>query len=213
MNNKKRLMLWGVAMLLLVSAAAVAAISPQQTVKNAIDEVLNILADPKLDAQNRDRAVRKKIHQIVDERFDFRSMSQSVLATNWQKATAYERDRFVDFFAQSLENTYVGAIESYTGEQIKYTGEKIRGDRAVVDTVIVSKKGEIPVSYKMKLDNDVWRAYDVVIEQVSLINNYRTLYANIIKSEGVNGLLDRLEGKLEKYRQKKGKGRQNQAAK
>ena len=211
MNNKKRLMLWGVAMLLLVSAAAVAAISPQQTVKNAIDEVLNILADPKLDAENRDRAVRKKIHQIVDERFDFRSMSQSVLATNWQKATAYERDRFVDFFAQSLENTYVGAIESYTGEQIKYTGEKIRGDRAVVDTVIVSKKGEIPVSYKMKLDNDVWRAYDVVIEQVSLVNNYRTLYANIIKSEGVNGLLDRLEGKLAKYRKKKGKGRQNQA--
>ena len=204
MHKKKALGLCQFASLLLVAAVAVAALSPQQTVKNAIDEVLSILTDPNLDAQRRDQAVRKKIRQIVDERFDFRSMSQSVLATNWQRATAYERDRFVDFFSQSLENTYVGAIESYRDERIKYTGEKIRGDRAVVDTVIVSKKVEIPVSYKMKLDNGVWRAYDVVIEQVSLVNNYRNLYANIIKSEGVNGLLNRLEGRLKKYRLKKG---------
>ena len=132
----------------------------------------------------------------MDERFDFRSMSQSVLATQWKKATAYERDRFVEFFALSLEDTYTEILDSYSGEEIQYIDERIKGDRAVVDTLIISETNNIPVSYKMKLNDGEWHTYDVVIENASLVSTYRNLYANIVKSQGINGLLDRMQSKL-----------------
>ena len=90
------------------------------------------------------------------------------------------------------------ALESYSGEEIKFVGEKIKGDRAVVDTVIVAKNGDIPVSYKLKLTYDEWFVYDVIIENVSMVSNYRNLYTTIIKSSGINGLLYELESNLKK---------------
>ena len=174
--------------------------SPMQVVQEATDEVLVLVKDPKLSEEQRRTQVRTKIRSIIAERFDFRSMSQSVLATGWQKATAYERDRFVDFFTQNLVNTYFEIINSYTDEKIRYVKEKISGDRAVVDTLIATSKGEIPVSYKMKLGEDGWHTYDIAIEHSSLINNYRTLYSGIIKTEGIDGLLERLQDKIELYK-------------
>jgi phospholipid transport system substrate-binding protein len=165
--------------------------SPTEEVKKTIDKILLILKNQALNWGGR----QAKIRAIVDERFDFRSMSQSVLATHWQKATPVERDRFVEFFSQYLEHTYMAQIEKYSDHYVKYANEKISGDRAVVDTFIVANTVEIPVNYRLRLNDGEWFAYDVVIEGASLVNNYRNIYSAIVKTEGISGLLDRLEEK------------------
>ncbi len=183
-------------LLMCLSTGVIAAVSPTALVKKGIDDVLLVLNDKTLDQSQRRLALQKEIRKVIQQRFEFRSISKSVLSTNWRKATGYEQDRFIDFFTQTLENTYFSAIESYTGEEIKYVGEKIKDDRAVVDTLIVTKKGDIPVNYKLKLIKDEWFVYDVVIENVSLVSNYRNMYTTIIKSSGMNGLLFKLESGL-----------------
>ena len=189
-------------LLLCLSVGVIAGASPTALVKKGIDDVLSVLSDKTLDPTQRRLALQQKIRKVVRERFEFRTISKSVLSTNWRKATGYEQDRFVDFFTQTLENTYFTAIESYSGEEIKYVGEKIKGDRAVVDTIIVAKNGNIPINYKLKLSYDEWFVYDVVIENVSLVSNYRNIYTEIIKSSGMDGLLLKLETGLKKNQTK-----------
>lgn len=197
-NPKPRKALTNLVLLLCLSGVALAASSPTELVKKGIDNILSVLNDKTLDQAQRRVALDKEIRRVVKERFEFQSMSKSVLSTNWKKANGYEKDRFVDFFTETLVNTYFKAIESYSGEEIKYVGETIKDERSVVDTVIVAKNGNIPVSYKMKLTNDEWYVYDVVIENISLVSNYRNLYTAIIKSSGINGLLDKMERGLKK---------------
>ena len=180
-----------------------AAPNPTEVVRQGVEEVLAVVKDKSMEPAERRRAIGRKMREVVDRHFDFRSMSQSVLAIHWQKASAYERERFVEFFAEHLEQTYLDAIESYTDEKIRYSAERIEGNRAVVDTTIRSAKAETPVSYKMKLNDGEWFVYDVVIENASLVNNYRTLYAGIIKTEGIGGLLDSLEGKIQAYKKQR----------
>ncbi len=182
--------------LICVNVVAAAKKSPTEQVRVTIGQIMAILQDQSLNWEQR----QAKIMPIVDERFDFRSMSQSVLATHWRRATPAERERFVEFFSQYLEHTYMEQIEKYSDEYVKYGGEKIRGDRAVVDTYIVTEDVEIPVSYKLRLKEGEWYAYDVVIEQVSLISNYRNIYSAIVKTEGIGGLLDDLEEQNQRLR-------------
>lgn len=172
--------------------------SPTEQVKQTIDQILIILKDHSLNWEGR----QAKIRAIVDERFDFRSMSQSVLATHWKKATPAERDRFVQFFSQYLEHTYMAQIEKYSDHYVKYAREKISGNRAVVDTYIVADSLEIPVNYRLRLNEGEWFAYDVIIEETSLINNYRNIYSAIVKTEGIDGLLDSLEEKNRELEQR-----------
>lgn len=174
------------------SCAFSASTTPTQNVQGAVDQILLVLADESLNWQQR----HDRIAEIVGRVFDFRSMSQSVLATNWQRATASERDKFVGFFSDYLESTYMEKLKNYSNEYVKYTGESIKGDRAVVDTLIVGNGKEIPVSYKMRLNQDDWYAYDVVIEEISLVNNYRNVYYGVIQRQGVTGLINQLEDKL-----------------
>ena len=97
----------------------------------------------------------------------------------------------------------MGTIEAYSGEEIRYLGEKIRGDRSVVDTIVVTSTADIPVSYKLRLNDGEWFAYDVVIEGVSLVSNYRSTYSAMIQQEGMDNLLNDLESKIQKYKRNK----------
>ncbi|NOR80365.1 MAG: ABC transporter substrate-binding protein [Methyloprofundus sp.] len=184
--------------LLCLSASVIAADSRTTIVKRAVDEVLSVFSDTSLSPDERRVALRKKINKVVKENFEFRTISKSVLATNWRKATGHEQDRFDDYFTQTLENTYLTAIESYNGEEVKYVGEKNRTDRAVVDTIIVGKNNDTPISYKLKQTSGHWFVYDVVIENVSMVSNYRNMYAAIVQSSGVDGLLFKLQSGLKK---------------
>ena len=133
---------------------------------------------------------------MIAERFDFRAMSQRTVATNWRKASKEEQQQFVELFSQLIQNTYIGRVEAYTDEGVTYPGEKVTNNRAVVDTLIITSSAEIPVTYKLYLKDDRWLVYDVNIEGVSLISNYRNSYHEIVKRDGFAGLLGQMEEKI-----------------
>ncbi len=170
---------------------------PTSRVKDSVDKVISVLKDKSLDRETR----WNRIGVVINDSFDFRSMSQSVLATNWKKATPEERKRFVEFFSQYLEDTYRTKIEAYTNQRVEYVGETIRGKRAVVETLIITDSTEIPVNYKLKNNDGEWFAYDVVIEGVSLVNNYRSTFAAIVNNDGMDGLLNDIQGRIQRYKQ------------
>jgi phospholipid transport system substrate-binding protein len=157
-----------------------------------VDTIIGILKDATLDKP----AKREKIRGVIAERFDFRAMSQRTLATNWKKASKEEQEHFVALFGELIQNTYIGRVEAYTNETVKYPGEKITNDRAVVDTLIVTSNTEIPITYRLYLKDGRWLVYDVNIEGVSLISNYRNSYQEIVKKEGFGGLLAKMEEKV-----------------
>ena len=187
--------------LCLVAATPFAATQgPTETVKEAITDILAVLDNKNLSTEQQ----WQEIGRVIDAGFDFRSMSQSILATNWQVASVEEKRQFVEFFSQYLEDTYRNKIESYTNQRVNYLNETVKGNRAIVDTVIVTDQNQIPVTYKLKNNDGEWFAYDVVIEGVSLVNNYRSTFTAIIRSEGMDGLLTDLEGRIENYKVKHG---------
>lgn len=180
-----------------VEAAARRAIEQLQV---DVDQIVEILNDEALDRRIRD----EKIIALVKGRFDFPTMSQWILGINWRRGSEAERQRFIDLFTGLLENTYAGRIESYTGdygkENVRYVQEQVEGDRSLVNTLIVTKSAEIPVDYKMIRKDGEWRVYDVVIEGVSLVRNYRTTYGEIVSKEGFPGLFARMEEKIKELK-------------
>ena len=193
--------IFSLLVLVLFASIAVAAdySTPTGRVKDSIEKVIATLNDKNLSREDR----WQQISAVIKNGFDFRSMSQSVLATNWQKATPEEQQRFTEFFTQYIEETYRAKIEAYTDEKVMYKAETIKGDRAVVDTLIVTGSTEIPVSFKLKNNDGEWYAYDVVIEGISLVSNYRSTFAAIVKNEGMDGLLSDIQKRIDKYKAEK----------
>ena len=185
-------------MVLMTSSNLIAAdfSTPMGRVKDSVGKVISILKDKSLDRE----ASWEKIAAVIDDGFDFRSMSQSVLATNWKKASADERSRFTEFFSQYIEETYRSRIEAYTDEEIIYKDEVIRGKKAIVETIIKTSSTEIPVNYKLKNNDGEWFAYDVIVEGISLVNNYRNTFAVIVKNEGMDGLLSDIQRRIDRYK-------------
>jgi phospholipid transport system substrate-binding protein len=179
-------------LMMTLASMAFAAGNATESVRTSVDAIIGILKDAGLDKP----AKRDKIRVVIAERFDFRAMSQRTLATNWKKASKEEQQQFIELFAELIQNTYIGRVEAYTNEEVKYPGEKVTNDRAVVDTLIVTSSKEIPVTYKLYLKGDRWLVYDVNIEGVSLISNYRNSYQEIVKREGLTGLLAKMEEKV-----------------
>jgi phospholipid transport system substrate-binding protein len=169
---------------------------PTDQVRGSIDRVLQILSDPELkkDAKTADR--RAAIRTVANEIFDFTEISQRSLARHWPPRTPAERQEFIRLFGDLLEYSYITKIETYSGEKIQYTGEAADGDQAVVKTRIVTKQGlEIPVDYRMFVKDNRWRAYDVNIEGVSLVANYRTQFNTVIQRAGYGDLVAKLKAK------------------
>ena len=168
-------------------------LSPTRTVQESVEAIIALLKDETLGQEEK----RAKIRTHINTRFDFKAMSQRTLATNWKKATEQERERFIDLFSQLIENTYIGKIEAYTNEKVEYPGEKVKGRKAVVETLIVSASADIPVDYRLYSKDGVWWVYDVIIEGVSLVSNYRSSYQEIVKQEGFDGLLAKMQEKID----------------
>ena len=184
------------AVLALVVARDAVAGAPTDQLRGSIDLVLKIVTDPELKKEARTAERRKKIRQVVNQIFDFAEISQRSLGRHWQARTPAERDQFVQLFGDLLENAYITKIESYSGEKIEYPGDVIDGDLAIVKTRIITKQEtEIPVDYRMFLSNGRWAVYDVNIEGISLIGNYRTQFNAVIQRSGYADLVARLKAK------------------
>jgi phospholipid transport system substrate-binding protein len=172
-------------------------------IRGRIDRVLAVLQDPALKQEARVADRREAIRTVAYEIFDFRELSQRALARHWQGRTPAERDEFVLLFADLLERTYIRQIEQYSGgERIQYLSESADGDQATVRTKIVTKAGtEIPVDYRMHRVGDQWRVYDVAIEGVSLVSNYRAQFDRIIRGSSYKALAEKLKAKKDEDRE------------
>jgi phospholipid transport system substrate-binding protein len=187
----------GLALLLaLVASREAGAGAPTDQLRSQIEKVLKTVEDPELKTAGKANERREAVRRIAAETFDFTEMSKRALARHWQARTPAEREEFVKLFADLLERAYVSRIENYGGEKIAYNGDTIEGDLALVRTKIITKQGtDIPVDYRMLKRNDRWLAYDVVIEGVGLINNYRTQFNKIIQTSSYQALVDRMKTK------------------
>ena len=200
LRRASRALVIGVLTLLLIMPALAAPPTPTETVKSAIDQVFAALKSGGASREQR----WASIGAIISDRFDFRRMSQSVLETNWQEATSEEKRQFVEYFSQYLEDTYRTKIESFTDQHVEYIAEQVRKDRATVDTTLITKEKHIPITYRLKNNKGQWMCYDVVLEGVSLVNNYRSTFSAIVKAGGMDGLLTDLEGRIADYKKKHG---------
>ncbi len=192
-----------VVILLLCVCAGAAAVdfsTPRARVQDSVGRVLEILRDPGLDREAR----WQRIAVVIEDGFDFRSMSQSVLATEWKKATPEERDMFTRYFSQYIEQVYREKIEAYAGEEIAYGKETLAGDMASVDMAIMTATASIPITFKLRSNNGNWTAYDVVIEGVSLVANYRATFSAIARNEGMDGIMADIQQRVARYRERHG---------
>jgi len=171
---------------------------PTDQIKQTTDKILSIITNPALKPPSKTGEREKLIRQAADERFDWEEMARRSLATHWAKRTAEERKEFVRLFADLLERTYRKKVEDYSGEKVLYEGETKDGDYVKVKVKIVTKKNkDIPVEYRLKKEGNDWFIYDVSIEGVSLVNNYRTQFNNIIVQSSYENLVKKLRDKGE----------------
>jgi len=169
---------------------------PTEQVRQTADKVLQVLQDPRFKANGNMSQRREQLRQILGARFDFAEMAKRSLGSNWQKGSSAEQQQFVRLFTDHLEKSYIAQIESYAGEKIIYGREAVEQDQAEVETKIVTKKSEqVSVNYKLKADGAEWKVYDVVIENVSLVNNFRTQFSRILAKGSFAELISQLEAK------------------
>ncbi|HET8531561.1 MAG TPA: ABC transporter substrate-binding protein [Methylomirabilota bacterium] len=180
----------------LVGATAAQALTPTETVKTRVDEALQGLSQATGTTAESAERRRTEIRRAADSLFDFTEMSRRALGRHWADRTAAERDEFVRLFTDLIARSYIGKIDRYAGEAIAYTGERVEGDEASVRSQVVTAKGsQIPVEYRLHRVNESWSAYDVFIENVSLVGTYRSQFDRIIKAESFANLLRRLREK------------------
>jgi phospholipid transport system substrate-binding protein len=169
---------------------------PTDQLKAQIDRVIKALEDPELKKEGRAKDRRAAVRKIANDIFDFSETARRSLGRHWQGRTPAERDEFVQLFSDLLERTYMSKIETYGGEKIQYNGDTIEGDQAKVQTKLVTKgSGEIPVEYRMHKVGGRWLVYDVVIEGVSLVANYRTQFNKIIQTSSFKELMNKMKNK------------------
>jgi len=188
---------WLVAASAAALLLAAAATSPMGAIRATVDQVIATLKEPDLDHATR----RARVVEAVRGRFDFRTMARRTLATYWRTASPAQRDAFTDRFTQLLEATYLGRIDEYHDEVVLYDAERIQRDRALVATRIHTASVDIPIHYKLHQVAGEWLVYDVVIEEVSLVRNYRTTFREIAHKRGIDGLLKEMDAKIHELRE------------
>lgn len=171
-----------------------------EAMKTTIDEVLRILADKELKQPEKAEQRRKMLEKVVGERFDYAEMSRRSLGGAWNGLSESEREEFVGLFQTLLVNTYADKVETYSGEGVQYINERLEKDYAEVRTKVLTGKTEIPLDYRLLYRGSAWRVYDVVVDGVSLVNNYRGQFSKILRNGSFAELIDQLRKKSEKIR-------------
>ena len=180
----------------LVAVSVAWAGAPTEEVRQYTDQVVKILENPQLRSADKRAAVRK----VAIEIFDVNETAKRALGTHWQTRSGAERDEFVNLFADLLERTYISKIDLFGGERLRYTTESVDGDFAVVRAKVVTSKGtEVPVEARMLKRGDHWQIYDIAIQNISLIANYRTQFDRIIRTSSYQDLVRRLRENREQF--------------
>jgi len=168
-------------LMLLVFPLHVEAGLPLDTVERHVNNVLDVLRDPTLQGEANKEAKQKKIESIANQLFDYIALSRLTLGKSWKQFNREQQKEFVSLYRTILEKAYMDKILSYTDEKVIFDKElMLSEDKAEVQTKIITKSAEIPINYKVYLKDGEWRVYDVIIEGISLIKNYRTQFREIL---------------------------------
>jgi phospholipid transport system substrate-binding protein len=166
--------------------------SPTEAVRGTVSRVLSILEDPVLKDPAKLTSRRRMLEEVIATRFDYAEMSKRTLAAYWPPLTEAQRTEFVDLFKRFLSDRYAEKIEGYSGEQVGYLSERIEGTYVEVRTELRSDKTTIPMDYRLFLQEDRWHAYDIVVDGVSLVKNYRSQFQKIIRESSYEELVRKL---------------------
>jgi phospholipid transport system substrate-binding protein len=171
---------------------------PTDQIKATVEKALVVLKDHRLKPPAKLRERRDQLRQILFARFDFTEMAKRALGSNWRRRTPQEQEEFIRLFTDVLETAYAEIIESYSDEKIVYLNERVDGTYADVASKIFTSKGEeYSINYKAHLISNEWKVYDVVAENISLVNNYRSQFNRVIANASYEELVRRLKNKSE----------------
>lgn len=180
---------------LLLPGVILASSGPTDQLRPALNDLTAILANPELKGDANKVERRTRIMESIKSGFDFREMSKRILGRSWKDISETEKDHFTQLMTKLLENVYIGKLEGYTGQTVGYVDERIKGKRAQVSTLIEDSGIKIPVHYIMALTGEKWMVYDINIEGVSLVRNYKEQFRSILRTEKFEGLIKVLEEK------------------
>ena len=182
--------------LLLVSPSSSFAGAPTDQLKQSVEKIETILADPSLKGEARSANRRQKLKEAVNERFAFDEMAKRSLGAQWQKRSAAEQQEFIGLFTDLLEGTYLSKLEEYSGEKVQFVNERQEKDFAEVNTRLINRKGEdFALDYRLHNVNGQWKVTDVVIENISVVNNYRSQFNRVLSRSTFEDLVQAMKQK------------------
>jgi phospholipid transport system substrate-binding protein len=187
-------------LILFIFSVPVYAGAPMATVEANVKKVLDVLRDPKLKSPSAKETKKEKLRVIYKGMFDEVEFSRRTLARNWTKLSPAQQKEFVVLFEQVLEKAYIDKILDYSNEKVDFYKENIISDnQAEIQTKVVTSSKEIPIFYRVTLKDGKWKVYDVVVENVSLVQNYRTQFNDILANKTPEQLLETLRKKVKEH--------------
>jgi phospholipid transport system substrate-binding protein len=172
--------------------------SAMEAVRQTSEAVIRLLSDESFKKPGRAEERRQRLVQIIGERFSYEEMSKRTLGGQWNKLSPPQRQEFIDLFKGLLAKTYVDRIEGYAKEQVQYVHERLEADFAEVRTRIVSAKGALPLDFRLVDQAGDWRVYDIVVDGISLVNNYRGQFTRILNQSSYPQLMAKLKERSER---------------
>ncbi|MGD9033822.1 MAG: ABC transporter substrate-binding protein [Desulfobacteraceae bacterium] len=170
---------------------------PMERIKETTDKIIDILSDPDLKGPDKAEEKRRRLRQVVDERFDWEEFARRAMGKHWRKRTDEEKREFIPLFGKLVERTYMDKVEDYSGERVVYVSERTKAKYGLVKAkVVTNDRREIDVDYRLKNKRSDWYVYDVVVVGVSLVKSYRVQFNEIIMQSSYEELLKRLKNKL-----------------
>ena len=192
---KKIPLLFGMLILTVALCTTALAGEPQDRLKTGIDSVIAILSNPALKGPAKRAERQAKLRTVADSFFDWRELSRRAAAEGWKKFSPKQQDDFVVSFSELLQKTYVRKLEKYNNEKVHYLGEQISDNQAFLKTQVLMKDKTIPINYVM-IKHEQWMVYDVVVEGVSLVKNYRIQFEKILSKDSPETLIQRIKDKI-----------------
>jgi phospholipid transport system substrate-binding protein len=162
-------------------AAAANAGAPTEQLRGTVDQVLAVLQDPSLKSESSQKERRAQLRRVIFARFDFAEMARRSLGPEWRRRSPAEQQEFVSLFTDLLQESYIGTIESYNGDKVLYNRELQDQDNTEVQTTLTTRSEAVySINYRLRLVDKDWKVYDVVIENISIVNNYRSQFTRVI---------------------------------
>jgi phospholipid transport system substrate-binding protein len=182
---------------LILAAGAIRAGEPLNVIKPTTDRALQVLNDPQLKPKEKRAERIERLKQIINPIFDYEETAKRALGVHWRRRSPAEQREFVKLFRTFLERIYSDRIDEYVGQRIVFGRETIDNDYAEVYATVVSAKGEeSPVIFRLRRAGDKWLVYDAVVENISIVNNYRSQFERVISTSSYEELVKRIRDKV-----------------